>query len=297
MPLDAEINSTKNQLHYDYIADAWRHLLGENFHWGYFQEGNEKLEKATVELVKLLFKNIRVASTHHLLDVGCGIGEPARFLFQEYKCSITGISTSEEGIRRACSASEDITDSNKLTFIVRNALDNGFPDESFDTVFLLEMSHLIRDKIALLASSTRVVKIGGTIALCDLTLRRPLSAREIVDRLDEIKLLERCFGKARLEPLSYYKQAFSHCGLGEIETQDVTSEVIPTIRHWRSNAEKNRTILLKHIKEKDIDDFIYSCDILQKYFDEGIWGYGVITGTKHHATTVTGENNLSKALF
>jgi len=297
MSLDKTLNKETNERFYDYIADAWQYLLGQNFHWGYFGTDGESLDSATDNLIDMLVDRFDFSETTRVLDVGCGIGGPARYLANRHKFQLTGFSTSQEGIERARQATEEAGFSDRLSFEVRDALDNKFPSESFDSVMLLEMSHLIRDKPKLLFESTRTLKVGGVVSLCDLTLRRRLSAKEIVAYHPEIQILERCFGKARLETLDYYQGVFKNCGLEEIQQTDISEEVIPTIGHWRDNAQENRKTLLQHVQDKDVDDFIRSCDILEKLYRNGAWGYGLISGKKtaHHNTM--SPQNIDNSLF
>lgn len=159
------------------------------------------------------------------------------------------------------------------------------------------MSHLIRDKQRLLIESIRPVKIGGIVSLCDLTIQNTLSAKEIVEYYPQLQILERCFGKARLEPLSYYEQLFELCSLEEIQVTDISNEVIPTIKNWRENANENRDMLTQHVDSKDIDDFIQSCDILQRLYDSKIWGYGLISGKKVSDVEIVFDKTFDNKLF
>ena len=232
-----------------------------------------------------------------MLDVGCGIGGPARYLTRKFGCKITGFSTSEESIARARHLAEAADLNDNLTFEVRDALNNNFSSKSFDVVMLLEMSHLIRDKASLIAESCRPLKTGGTVTLCDLTLQRKLTAREIVDRYDDLQLLERCFGKARLEPLTYYSDVFAQCALENIQTTNISRQVIPTIEKWHNNAESNRKILVEHVSDQDVDDFIRSCEILDGLYRSDIWGYGLISGQKTGRENVSVDDGLRPGAF
>jgi len=297
MSLDKTLNTATNQRHYDYIAEAWQHLLGQNFHWGYFESDDEPLESATINLIDKLVGPIAIEPGQHLLDVGCGIGEPARYLAEKFGCRVTGFSTSPEGIDRALSITKQAGLTDTVKFEVRDALDNQLDGQTFDSVFLLEMSHLIRDKLKLLIESSRPLRTGGVLSLCDLTLQRRLSAKEIVAHHSEIQILERCFGKARLEPLGYYVRAFEHCGYEDIQAIDISNRVTPTIRHWRDNAITNRAALVEHVSRQDVDDFVRSCDILQELYSSGAWGYGIISGRKSSPAEIPFDPEFDKALF
>jgi hypothetical protein len=60
----------------------------------------------------------------------------------------------------------------------------------------------------------------------------------------------------------------------------VSKNVIPTINHWKNNLEKNRTEIDKSFIEEDVFNFSHSCDFLEKVYNSGVWGYGIISGKK-----------------
>lgn len=296
--LDEQINLKKNSQHYDEIADAWQYLLGYNFHWGLFESDSDSLKSATDRLIDLLIEHIPLTTSTHLLDVGCGTGGPARYIARKKNTLVTGFSTSAEGIDRARAFAAREGNPDLLMFEVRDALNNGWPDEKYSAAILLEMSHLIRDKKQLILETSRAVEIGGRVSLCDLVLRRRLTAREIVDRQAEIRLLETCFGKARLEPLESYRPLFETSGLDDIETFDLSAKVIPTIEHWKTNARSNAKELSKYVSAEHVNNFMKSCDILMEFFQNDVWGYGYISGVKKaHIPVQYGSNPEGQRLF
>lgn len=44
----------QNRQHYDSVTDAWRLILGENFHWGLFRDEADDLETATDRLISAM---------------------------------------------------------------------------------------------------------------------------------------------------------------------------------------------------------------------------------------------------
>ena len=84
--------------HYDRITRAWQLLLGEDFHFGYFRASTDSLAAATRNLTTLMAQQGGVGPSMEVLDVGCGIGNPACLLAESYGCRVTGISTSVAGV-------------------------------------------------------------------------------------------------------------------------------------------------------------------------------------------------------
>jgi len=269
-----------NSQHYDYITTPWEFLLGKNFHWGYFRSENDSLEKATDLLIDKMFEKVTIDSSKKLLDVGCGIGNPAAYLHRKFGCTVDGISNSTNGVNTANEMAKSENISQKVKFHLRDATDNQFPDNSFDVVWIMEMSHLIDDKQKLIDEAFRVLKPGGEMVLCDLTFNKYPSAKEIFSWQDSLKILEKVFGKARLDTLDYYEKLLKTSGFSKIEKEDVSKNVIPTIKYWNENLAKNRTEIDKSFVEEDVFNFAHSCEFLDKVYNSGVWGYGIISGKK-----------------
>lgn len=99
-----------------------------------------------------------------LLDVGSGIGGPARTLAADFGCEVTGIDLTEE----FCRAAEMLTDKlglgSKVQFRCANALDMPFADASFDVVWSQNTLMNIDDKMRLFQQIRRVLRPGGVFA-------------------------------------------------------------------------------------------------------------------------------------
>ncbi len=102
-----------------------------------------------------------------VLDVGSGIGGPARMLASEYGCDVTGIDLTEE----FCLAAEMLTArlglDDKVRFQCGSALDLPFDDESFDLVWMQNSSMNIPDKERLYSEVRRVLRPEGRLATQD----------------------------------------------------------------------------------------------------------------------------------
>jgi 27-O-demethylrifamycin SV methyltransferase len=269
-----------NQAHYDSVTDAWTLILGDNLHYGYFARGDEALPRATEALVDLMAALAPLGPASEVLDVGCGIGGPAFRLAERTGCRVSGISTSARGIEMATEGSRRRGLSARVAFHQRDALDNGFAEEAFDVAWVMESSHLMRDKEMLCAESHRVLRPGGTMVLCDLVLERDLSLAEVYRMRDDLATLERSFGRAKMETLDFYEAALRAQGFTGIEKRDISRQVAPTLDRWRENLEQNRAALSAHLSSAEMADFGRSCDILEALFASDRLGYGIVKATR-----------------
>ena len=114
-------------------------------------------KQATVDLARLA----EIRPEQHILDVGCGIGGPARTLAAEFGCRVTGIDISDEFCSAARSLNELVGLSDKISIRTADALALPFEDESFDIVWTQHASMNIADKQALFTEMHRVLRPGG----------------------------------------------------------------------------------------------------------------------------------------
>lgn len=99
-----------------------------------------------------------------VLDVGSGIGGPARTLAAEFGCMVTGLDLTEEFCRAAELLTERVGLGENLRFQQGNALDMPFEDDTFDVVWTQFAGMNIEDKPRLYSEIARVLKHGGTFA-------------------------------------------------------------------------------------------------------------------------------------
>jgi ubiquinone/menaquinone biosynthesis C-methylase UbiE len=106
-----------------------------------------------------------------VLDIGCGIGGPARYLAATFGCEVKGVDLSPAFIDTATYLTVRCGLSDRVTFQVGDALHLPFEDATFDTVFLQHVAMNIEDRTGLYEEVRRVLMPGGRFATYDLVLR------------------------------------------------------------------------------------------------------------------------------
>ncbi|WP_095198002.1 class I SAM-dependent methyltransferase [Mesorhizobium carmichaelinearum] len=121
---------------------------------------------ATAELAQLA----GIAAGMSILDVGSGIGGPARFLAATYGCQVTGVDLSEPFVEAARYLTGRTGQGGQLSFQAANALELPFDDGRFDIVLLQHVAMNIFDRARLYRELRRVLKSGGRFATFDVVL-------------------------------------------------------------------------------------------------------------------------------
>jgi ubiquinone/menaquinone biosynthesis C-methylase UbiE len=100
-----------------------------------------------------------------LLDLGCGIGGPGRFLADRFGCSILGVDLLPLRVEIARSITELTGMTDHISYRVADATDLGLADQSFVQVWMLDVSMHIRNKRALFGEIARVLRPGGLMVM------------------------------------------------------------------------------------------------------------------------------------
>ena len=118
---------------------------------------------ATEELARLL----DAQSGDHVLDIGAGIGGPARWLAATFGCRVTGIDLTPEFCTAARRLVEATGLAGKVTILEGDATHLPFDDATFDRAWSQNVIMNIADKARFYAEAFRVLRPGGVLALAN----------------------------------------------------------------------------------------------------------------------------------
>ncbi|GGF24485.1 SAM-dependent methyltransferase [Aliidongia dinghuensis] len=121
---------------------------------------------ATADLAKLA----GITAAMSVLDVGSGVGGPARFLAATYGCRVTGVDLSEPFVDAARYLTERTGQSGQVSFETGSALELPFDDGRFDIVLLQHVAMNIADRARLYREIRRVLTSGGRFATFDVVM-------------------------------------------------------------------------------------------------------------------------------
>ena len=118
---------------------------------------------ASLEIVEALGPT----SDSHVLDLGSGLGGPARTLAEVTGCTVTGVDLTSEFCEVATVLSAWTQLSDRTRFQVGDATATGLPDAAADAALTVHVGMNISDKPALYAEAFRVLRAGGRFVVYD----------------------------------------------------------------------------------------------------------------------------------
>ncbi len=121
-----------------------------------------------IEATQELARHMELRAGLRLLDVGSGIGGPARHFAAEHGCAVTGIDLTEEFVRVARSLTARTKLDGLVEFQQGSALEMPFERESFDRAYMIHVGMNIADKAGIFREVRRVLKAGGLFTVFDI---------------------------------------------------------------------------------------------------------------------------------
>jgi ubiquinone/menaquinone biosynthesis C-methylase UbiE len=117
------------------------------------------------EATDALLQKVSIQPNMDVLDIGSGIGGPARMISMRYDCRVTGVDLTAHFVETARALSVMSGMEDRVRFQVGSATALPLDDASFDVALLLHVGMNVPDKAALFTEARRVLRDGGTFAI------------------------------------------------------------------------------------------------------------------------------------
>jgi SAM-dependent methyltransferase len=163
-----------------------------------------------------------------VLDVGCGLGGPGRFLVDRFGCSVVGIDVLPLRVEIAQALTDLTKLGDRITYHVADASDLPVEDDSVDEVWMLDVALHIRDKRSLFAEIARVLRPGGLLVMHDQMAPIPKTMRAVTRQAPYLAL-----------PLPRLIRTIQGAGLRVLTWRDTTDRVLTyfgTVRNRLTGA-------------------------------------------------------------
>lgn len=184
------------------------------------------------DTIKAAAERFGLGPASHVLDIGSGIGGPARFLAHTTGCHVTALELQPELNAIAVDLTRRCGLADRVTHLCGDALTHPLPDGAFDAaVSWLAILH-IPNRQRLLSRMARALRSGGGCSIEDLCMRAPFSAP------DQRDVRQIVFG-ITLTSIADYASDLRAAGFVDVVATDMTSDWAPyaaeRLAAWREN--------------------------------------------------------------
>ena len=185
-----------------------------------------------IDAIRTAADRLALRPTSHVLDIGSGVGGPARYLAHTIGCRVTALEIQPELNAIAVDLTQRSGLSERVTHILGDALAYPFADAEFDAmVSWLAVLH-IPDRPRLFERLARTLRSSGGCYVEDLCLRAPFAPDDLRD------LREIVFGIS-VTSIEDYAKDMRAAGFADVAVTDLTADWAPyateRLRLWREN--------------------------------------------------------------
>ncbi|MGB3241135.1 MAG: methyltransferase domain-containing protein [Geitlerinemataceae cyanobacterium] len=289
--------SDRIQQFYDTSSGLWEQMWGEHMHHGYYgADGTRRpgRKQAQIDLIEELLQwtadslgadlplALSSPKTAQFLDAGCGIGGSTLYLAQKFQIKGLGITLSPVQATRAIDRSREAGISGDVGFMVANAQNVPFADESFDLIWSLESGEHMPDKVAFLQECYRVLKPGGTLIFatwCHRPTKEPLGRLTEAEQ-KQLQEIYRLYHLPYVISLPEYETIATGLNFQKIHTADWSSAVAPFWDDVLDSALNPSAILGVLMAGWETIQGAWAIGLMRQGFASGLIRYGVLCATK-----------------
>lgn len=208
--------------YYNLATDLYEYAWGESFHFCRFAFG-EPFAQAIARHEHYLANQIGIKCDMKVLDVGCGVGGPAREMVKFTGCHVTGLNLNEYQVQRARNYAAREGLEHKLEFVQSDFMAMPFPDNSFDAVYVIEATCHAPSLQGVYSEIFRVLKPGGVFGVYEWLMTDAYNNDDLAHR--RIRLdIEQGDGIAQLFKISDGIAALKGAGFEMQVNQDLAAD-------------------------------------------------------------------------
>ncbi|GGA08931.1 methyltransferase domain-containing protein [Okeania sp. KiyG1] len=279
------------QQFYDASSSLWEQAWGEHMHHGYYgQDGQQQKNRrqAQIDMIEELLQWGALNEKSNfwpptsILDVGCGIGGSTLYLAEKFNATATGITLSPVQAQRAKERADVANLSQSTNFIVANALEMPFADESFDLVWSLESGEHMPNKQKFLQECYRVLKAGGTIIMAT-WCHRPVGGSDgqlTDDERRHLAEIYRVYALPYVISLPEYEAIAQNIGFQNICTTDWSTAAAPFWDVVIESAFDPKVIMNLLFSGWTTIQAALSLELMSSGYERGLIKFGLLRGSK-----------------
>ncbi|KAF2122564.1 sterol 24-C-methyltransferase [Lophiotrema nucula] len=164
--------------YYNATTDIYLESWGQSFHMARYPLGPEPKDRATARHEHYLALMMSMRPGMRILDVGCGVGGPAKEIATFVDCHVVGINNNGYQVHKAQALAKDDGSDNKVEFVQADFVNIPFPDDSFDAIYAIEATVHAPELSEVYKEIFRVLKPGGTFGVYEWLLTDAFSPND-----------------------------------------------------------------------------------------------------------------------
>jgi len=238
-----EYESVTNS-YYDGATDLYEYGWGKNFHFARYYPG-EAFQQAIARHEHYLSAQIGLKSGMRVLDVGCGVGGPAREMAVFSDCQIVGVNNNEYQVRRANKYNAAAGLSHQIEVVKGDFMHlvEQFGENSFDAVYAIEATCHAPSWEGVYGQIMKVLKPGGKFGMYEWCMTDEYDKNNPEHRKISHGI-EIGDGIAEMRTIAQARQALKTVGFEILHAEDLAAreDRIPWYYPLRGNLRECQTI-------------------------------------------------------
>lgn len=247
---------------------------GEDIHVGIYNNDNEDISTASKRTVTYLASKLpAISGSTRILDIGSGIGGPARYLARQYSCFVdcANISIRQNEANSAACRQEGLSD--KVSVFDASFEDLPFDDNYYDVVWAQDCIVHSSRRERVISEVARVLKPGGHFLFTDLMMVEGAPHEVMQPVLARIHL-------ESMGSYAFYRDIAEQYGLKLVAQEDMTNHMITHYRRVKEELLAHYDNLIKHCSKQYLDNMAGGLDTWIEAANGGHICWGLLSLSK-----------------
>lgn len=212
---------------------AWSRSF--NMHFGYFRWPANPfgLEPMLEEMSQQVFRRLELTDGMRVLDLGCGLGAPARSLIAGHAVTVTAVTIVEWQVAKARALAEEVASAprGQVEWMLADFTALDLPAGTYDAAFSIEACcHAPgSSKEPFIRECARLLRPGARLVVADGFMKRSAGLPRWYAGL--LGYMTRSWAVERFADISEFKASLQHHGFDVLVEEDISWRIAPSVMH------------------------------------------------------------------